>query len=74
MNLVPFQTKLAIDTNLVVADTHMVVADTRTVVPDIRGVVVGTHAMIADIHRGMLTGLEGASGQNHSVFAIPYVS
>ena len=59
---VPFQTELAIDTNMAVADTHVVVADTQVVVTD-------THTMVADIHRSVLTAQEGTSGKNNSVSA-----
>ena len=51
----PFQTELAIDTNMVVSDTQVAVADIQTVV--------------ADIHRNVLAGQEGTSGQNNSVGA-----
>jgi hypothetical protein len=58
----PFQTELAIDTNMVVTDTNLVVTDTHVVVTD-------THTLVADIHRSVLTGHEGASGHNDSVGA-----
>jgi hypothetical protein len=77
----PFQTELAIDTNLVVTDTHVVVADTQVTVADTRvavtdaqkaiagthTVVADTHTMVADIHRSVLTGREGTSSKNNSV-------
>ena len=67
---VPFQTELAIDTNIVVANTQTAVADTRLAVADAHAVVADTHTMVADIHRSVLTGQEGNSGQKHSVGAI----
>jgi hypothetical protein len=57
---VPFQTELAIDTNMTVTDTKTVVTDTNT--------------MVADIHRNLLTEREGASGQDRSVGTICYPS
>ena len=62
-NSIPlFQAELAIDTNIVVSDTHAVVADTHTVVTTIG-------KQVADMHRGVLVGREGASGENRSVSA-----
>jgi ATP-dependent protease HslVU (ClpYQ) peptidase subunit len=60
----PFQTELAIDTNLVVTDTQVVVADTQVAVTDTRMAVAdtrmavtdaqkaiaGTHTVVADTH------------------------
>jgi hypothetical protein len=43
----PFQTELAIDTNITVTDTKTVVTDTNT--------------MVADLHRNLLAEREGAS-------------
>ena len=72
----PFQTELAIDTNIVVTDTHavvtdahMMVSDTRTVVTDTQTVVTKIEKKVADMHRDVLAGREGASGQNNSVCA-----
>jgi hypothetical protein len=56
----PFQTELAIDTNMTVTDTKTMVTNTET--------------MVADMHRNMLTEREGASGKNHSVGATFYPS
>ena len=56
----PFQTELAIDTNMAVADTHVVVTDTQT--------------MVADIHRSVLMGQEGTSGKNNTVGVTCYPS
>ena len=66
----PFQTELAIDTNMTVVGTHGVVADTHMMVSGTQAVVADAHTMIADIHRNVVTGQEGTSGQNHSVGAI----
>ena len=72
----PFQTELAIDTNIVVTDTHavvtdahVVVSDTHTVVTDTQTVVTKIEKKVADIHRDVLAGREGSSGQNNSVCA-----
>jgi hypothetical protein len=79
----PFQTELVIDTNIRVADTQTRVADTQTMVADTRMTVTNTHTvvadtqitvtntetMVADMHRNMLTGQKGDSGNNHSVCA-----
>jgi hypothetical protein len=54
----PFQTELAIDTNMTVTDTKTVVTDTNT--------------MVAGMYRNMVTEREGTSGQNHSVGTICY--
>jgi hypothetical protein len=74
-----FQTQLAIDTHMTAADTKTtavdtktMVADTKTVVADTKTVVVDTQTMVADIHRKILTGQEGTSGQNNSVGATCY--
>jgi hypothetical protein len=56
----PFQTELAIDTNITVTDTKTVVTDTNT--------------MVADLHRNLLAEWEGVSGQNRSVGTICYPS
>jgi hypothetical protein len=56
----PFQTELAIDTNMTVTDTKTMVTNTET--------------MVADMHRNMLTERECASGKNHSVGATFYPS
>ena len=64
-----FQTQLAIDTNATVADTKTVVVGTQTMVADTQTKVSDTQAMIVDIHRKVLTGQEGTSGQNDSVSA-----
>ena len=59
----PFQTELAIDTNIVVPNTRLAVADAHAVVSD-------THTMVADIHRSVSTGQEGSSSTKHSVGTI----
>ena len=58
------------DTHAVVTDAHMVVSDTHTVVADTQTVVTKIEKKVADIHRDVLAGREGASGQNTSVCAI----
>jgi hypothetical protein len=63
----PFQTELAIDTNMTVTDTKTVVTDTKTVVTD-------TNTMVAGMYRNMVTEREGASGKKHSVGTIYYPS
>ena len=77
----PFQTELAIDTNIVVANTNTVVentqavvtgtqrtvADTRVVVADTQTVVTKIEKKVEDIHRDVLAGRGDASGQNGSV-------
>ena len=72
----PLQTELAIDTNILVTDTHaivtdahMMVSDTRIAVSDTQTVVTKIEKKVADIHRDVLAGREGASGQNNSVGA-----
>ena len=62
-----FQTELAIDTNITVANTHMVVEDTHAVVADTQTAVTKIEKKVADMHRDVLAGREGASGQNNSV-------
>jgi hypothetical protein len=59
----PFQTELAIDTNMTVTDTKTIAIDTKTVVTD-------TQTML----RNMLTEREGDSGKNHSVGSTFYPS
>jgi hypothetical protein len=70
----PFQTELAIDTNMTVTDTKTIVTDTKTIATDTKTiatdtktVVTDTQTMVADMHRNMLTEREGSSGKNHSV-------
>jgi hypothetical protein len=70
----PFQTELAIDTNMTVMDTNVTVTDTNTKVTDTNTKVTDTNTMVADIHRNLLTEREGASGQNRSVGTICYPS
>ena len=79
----PFQTQLTIDTHMAVADTQTMVTDTQTkvtdtqskvtdtqtVVMDTRTIVADTQTMVADMHRRVLTGQEGTSGQKRSVSA-----
>jgi hypothetical protein len=48
-----------------VADALITVADTQTT-------VTNTETMVADMHRNMLTGQQGASGQNDSVGVTRY--
>jgi hypothetical protein len=66
----PFQTELAIDTNMTVTDTKTIATDTNTMVMDTKTVVTDTQAML----RNMLTEQEGASGKNHSVGTTVYPS
>jgi hypothetical protein len=70
----PFQTELAIDTNMRVANTQTMVADARiavknteTIVTDTQTTVTNTETMVADIHRNMFMGQKGASSQSHLV-------
>jgi hypothetical protein len=84
----PFQTELAIDTNMtvtdtktivtdaktIVTDTKTIVTDTKTIATDTKTVVTDTQTMVADIHRNMLTEREGASGKNNSVGTTFYPS
>jgi hypothetical protein len=69
----PFQTELAIDTNIRVADTQVTVTNTQIMVADTRTTVADTRTMVADMHRNMLTGQKGASGQTNSVGATCYL-
>jgi hypothetical protein len=68
--LLPIQTELAINTNMILADTHTMVADTHTMVADTHTMVADTHTMVADIHRNVLTG----RGTDDPVSAIFYTS
>jgi tetratricopeptide (TPR) repeat protein len=52
----------------------MAVTDTKTMVADTRIAVADTQIMVADMHRSMLTGQEGASGQNRLVGTIRHPS
>jgi hypothetical protein len=63
----PFQTELAIDTNMTVTDTKTIVTDTKTMMTE-------TKTMVADMHRTMLTEREGVSGGIHSVGTTFYPS
>jgi hypothetical protein len=55
-----------------VVDTRATVVDTKTMVADTRTTVADTKTMVADMHRKMLTGQGGDSGQNHSVGVTRY--
>jgi hypothetical protein len=80
-SIAPFQTELAIDTNIrvavtqtMVADTRMTVANSQTMIAntqaaiaDAQTTVANTQTMVADIHRNMLAGQKGDSSQNNSV-------
>jgi hypothetical protein len=84
----PFQTELAIDTNMTVTDTKTIVTDTKTIAKDTKTiatdtktiatdtktVVTDTQTMVTDMHRNMLMEREGASGKNHSVGSTFYPS
>jgi hypothetical protein len=72
---IPFQTELAIDTNIrvadtqttvtntqtMVADTKTTVTNTETMVADTKMTVTNTQTMVADMHRNMLTGQKSTS-------------
>jgi hypothetical protein len=73
VNLVLFQTELAIDTNLRVVNTEFTVTNTQTIVTDTQATVVDTRTMVADIHRNLFTGQKGASGETNSVGATCYL-
>ena len=77
--MAPFQTELAIDTNMRVADTQRVVANTQLTVTNTQLTVTNTQlavtntqTMVADIHRNMLTGQKGTSDQDRHVGATCY--
>ena len=69
-NSPPFQTELAIDTNIrvantqtMVADTKITVANTETIVADTQVTVTNIETKVANMHQDMLAG----RGQNNSV-------
>jgi hypothetical protein len=61
------QTELAIDTNMRVTNTQTMVADAQALAADTHTTVADTQTMVADMHRKVMTGQEGTSGQNNSV-------
>ena len=63
----PLQAHLVIDTNMTVADIKTVVVGAQTVAEDTQLKVSKMQAMVADIHRKVLTGQEGNSSQVQSV-------
>jgi hypothetical protein len=62
----PFQTELAIDTNLVVTDTHVVVADTQVVVADTRVAVADARRAVADTQKAV-AGTQTVVTDTHTV-------
>jgi tetratricopeptide (TPR) repeat protein len=60
---------IATDTKTMVADARITIANTETAVADTQITVTNTQTMVADIHRKVLAGQEGTSGQNHLVRA-----
>ena len=71
--MAPFQTELAIDTNIRVADTQTMVEDTKMTVTDTQVTVTNIEKRVADMHRDMLVGQKGAPGQNNSVGGAYYL-
>jgi hypothetical protein len=57
------------NTQTMVADAQIAVTDTQTMVADTKMTVSNTQTMVADMHRNMLTGQKGTSGQNDLVSA-----
>ena len=73
MNLTaPFQTELAIDTNIAVAGTHAVVTNTHTVVTDTHTAVADTRTMVADIHRSVLAGQDDTQTRSGTLNATSF--
>ena len=77
---IPFQTELAIDTNIRVADTQTMVANTQTavtnsqmVLTDTKTTVTNIEKTVTDIYRDMSVGQKGGSGQNSSVGETRYL-
>ena len=61
-------------TRSIVTDTQMTVVDTQAKVTDTQTMVADTQTMVAGIYQKVLTGQEGACGQNHPVGATCYPS
>jgi hypothetical protein len=53
-----------IDTRTVVTDTQAMIANARIVAAGTQTTVLHTHVLVADMHRKVLTGQDGASGQH----------
>jgi hypothetical protein len=73
----PFQTELAIDTNMAVTDTKTIVTDTKTIATDTKTIAMDTNTVVTDTQtmlRNVLKEREGASGKNHSVGTTSYPS
>jgi hypothetical protein len=68
-----FQTKLAIDTNLMASNTDHNVSNTHRIVSDTQNIVSDTRKIVSDIHRVMVEhqGSDGANlpvSKHHTLF------
>ena len=61
------------NTQMMVADAGMTVTNTQTIVEDTQVTVTNIEKTVAEIHRDMLVGQKGGSGQNNSVGETHYL-